>query len=473
MDPSGFSAGDANLYRYVGNNVLNATDPSGLMAYDVGYRVTIEQVIAYLSKPENLNQLKIPHVGGRISPAALGTTGVQGAGLGLSFYMGVGFYGAILAEAMTQGPHNPHGIPPSGTGAIQRIPAVREALFGEKQQFRPSSQVMQMAALAVKLGIHPGDVAGVIKQSRLIVASTTDDKINGYILRDLSRLIMARERVIGQIVLAKELGLSDDQIKATKSEAELNKLIKPRLLILYQKLEAARRRGACFAAGTLLYTPTGYKPIESFRVGDALFSRSEDDPTSDVAVKRVEEVFVHTGRIWVLTVNGREIRTTDEHPFWVRDRGWVNACELVPGDQLSSHDGQWVVVESVVDTGKYERVYNLRIADYHTYFVGCDEWGFSVWAHNACIYHYGLPGKTVLEKGSWVTDKRHLNYASAIAITFLDNPDAIGEYTIDLDLFPPGIVNWVLGLVSGGHQGRLAIPLTVPPVVQTNVYNKP
>jgi hypothetical protein len=28
-------------------------------------------------------------------------------------------------------------------------------------------------------------------------------------------------------------------------------------------------------------------------------------------------------------------------------------------------------------------VYNLRVADFHTYFVGCDEWGFSVWAHNA------------------------------------------------------------------------------------------
>ena len=31
-------------------------------------------------------------------------------------------------------------------------------------------------------------------------------------------------------------------------------------------------------------------------------------------------------------------------------------------------------------------VYNLRVADWHTYFVGCDEWGFSVWAHNAnCV----------------------------------------------------------------------------------------
>ena len=30
VDPSGFSAGDADLYRYVGNNVLNVIDPSGL-----------------------------------------------------------------------------------------------------------------------------------------------------------------------------------------------------------------------------------------------------------------------------------------------------------------------------------------------------------------------------------------------------------------------------------------------------------
>ena len=36
-----------------------------------------------------------------------------------------------------------------------------------------------------------------------------------------------------------------------------------------------------------------------------------------------------------------------------------------------------------MDTGSWETVYNFRIADFHTYFVGCDEWGFSVWAHNA------------------------------------------------------------------------------------------
>ncbi|MCZ2340833.1 MAG: HINT domain-containing protein, partial [Bacteroidales bacterium] len=31
-----------------------------------------------------------------------------------------------------------------------------------------------------------------------------------------------------------------------------------------------------------------------------------------------------------------------------------------------------------------EVVYNLRVADWHTYFVGGEDWGFSVWAHNTC-----------------------------------------------------------------------------------------
>jgi hypothetical protein len=54
------------------------------------------------------------------------------------------------------------------------------------------------------------------------------------------------------------------------------------------------------------------------------------------------------------------------------------------GDRLLSHDNQCVPVEGLVDTGESETVYNLRVAEYHTYFVGSEQWGFSVWAHNAC-----------------------------------------------------------------------------------------
>jgi hypothetical protein len=42
-------------------------------------------------------------------------------------------------------------------------------------------------------------------------------------------------------------------------------------------------------------------------------------------------------------------------------------------------------VESTRATGEVAPVYNLRVEEYHTYFVGSAEWGFSVWAHNACV----------------------------------------------------------------------------------------
>jgi hypothetical protein len=99
----------------------------------------------------------------------------------------------------------------------------------------------------------------------------------------------------------------------------------------------------------------------------------------------VEAVFVRLAPILELVVNGRLISTTGEHPFYAWQRGWVPANELHRGDTLLTLDGGWATVEKVVETGKWERVYNLRVAEYHTYFVGCDQWGFSVWAHNACV----------------------------------------------------------------------------------------
>src|SRR5262249_4337515 len=79
--------------------------------------------------------------------------------------------------------------------------------------------------------------------------------------------------------------------------------------------------------------------------------------------------------------------------------------------------GQWVTLEEVYDTGKYETVYNFRVAEYHTYFVGSEEWGFSVWAHNACDgFEYGkLDPETVA--------KRHFPEGRAKARINLANPE--------------------------------------------------
>jgi hypothetical protein len=62
----------------------------------------------------------------------------------------------------------------------------------------------------------------------------------------------------------------------------------------------------------------------------------------------------------------------------------VPVREVRPGDVLLGRGGERVAVEEVYDTGKEEAVYNLRVADFHTYFVGDTNWGFSVWAHNMC-----------------------------------------------------------------------------------------
>jgi hypothetical protein len=138
----------------------------------------------------------------------------------------------------------------------------------------------------------------------------------------------------------------------------------------------------CFAAGTPLLTPTGSKAIEQFQVGDLVLARSEFDPTGPLEAKCVEELFVNFTTILNLHVGGQVIRTSAEHPFYVRHKGWLPAHELQVGDLLSSHDGRWLPVEDVLDTGEYEAVYNMRVEDFHTYFVGTEEWGFCVWAHN-------------------------------------------------------------------------------------------
>jgi hypothetical protein len=51
-------------------------------------------------------------------------------------------------------------------------------------------------------------------------------------------------------------------------------------------------------------------------------------------------------------------------------------------------------VETVTDSGEIAAVYNLRIAEYHTYFIGSREWGFSVWAHNANGFCGGVGAQT-------------------------------------------------------------------------------
>jgi RHS repeat-associated protein len=139
----------------------------------------------------------------------------------------------------------------------------------------------------------------------------------------------------------------------------------------------------CFPAGTPLLTPDGEKLIEQFRIRDLVLSRHEYEPTGHVTAKQVENVIIRVAPVLELRVLGRTIRVTAEHPFWVCGQGWQKAEFLAPGNELLGHDGRRTAVESVTETAEVMTVYNLQVAEYHTYFVGGEDWGFSVWAHNA------------------------------------------------------------------------------------------
>ena len=138
----------------------------------------------------------------------------------------------------------------------------------------------------------------------------------------------------------------------------------------------------CFVAGTLVITPDGAKAIELLQEGDWVGSSPEDDPNGPVEWRRVEAVFVNRAAVVYVRVQGQRIGTTAPHGFGVEERGWVPAGDLRAGDVLRSHDGQRPRVEAVSEPGEVVPVYNLKVEGYHTYFVGCPEWGFSVWVHN-------------------------------------------------------------------------------------------
>jgi len=140
--------------------------------------------------------------------------------------------------------------------------------------------------------------------------------------------------------------------------------------------------GACFGAGTPILTPHGEKPVEAFRPGDWVMTAPENSPDAAPVARRVEQVFHNRAVLFTLTVGTREILTTAEHPFWVQGRGWTPTRDLIEGDRLRSHDGQWVRVSRVEASSEKVDVYNFRVSEHHTYFVGSREWGFSVWAHN-------------------------------------------------------------------------------------------
>jgi RHS repeat-associated protein len=141
----------------------------------------------------------------------------------------------------------------------------------------------------------------------------------------------------------------------------------------------------CFAAGTPVQTDHGSVSIESIKVGDKVWAR--DTKTGKNELRAVTAVAPqHRDKLVELRIAGENhvLRATPVHPFWARRTSgeaahWINAGNLLAGEQLETEDGRWVEVQAVAPLQGLTVAYNFTVEQDHDYFVG-DE---GLLVHNA------------------------------------------------------------------------------------------
>jgi RHS repeat-associated protein len=139
-------------------------------------------------------------------------------------------------------------------------------------------------------------------------------------------------------------------------------------------------RCGCFSAGTGISTRRGHKAIEQIQVGDSVWAYNER--THSTALRPVTHLFRYErDTVYVLhTATGETLRTTSDHPFYVRGQ-WVRVKRLRVGDSLVSQSGQRHVLRRIDRQPEHVTVYNFTVDELHTYFVG----------QNAILVHNSVP----------------------------------------------------------------------------------
>jgi hypothetical protein len=109
------------------------------------------------------------------------------------------------------------------------------------------------------------------------------------------------------------------------------------------------------------------------KVGDLIYAYHE--ALGITAIYTVTQVWVHVDPVIVLlTIEGEVIEATPEHPFFVEGYGWVAAGNLWTAARIRKLNGNYGLVQSVEIVQREQAMYNLSVAEAHTFFVGGGEW---------------------------------------------------------------------------------------------------
>ena len=125
----------------------------------------------------------------------------------------------------------------------------------------------------------------------------------------------------------------------------------------------------CFIEGTLVKTPTGEVRIEKIERGQKV--RGYDERLDKVVEAIVENCHVsRVARIYLIKTENEDIYVTEEHPFYIVEKGYTPVKNLKKGDRLKTIDGVNVCVEKVSEVSKNCAVYNISVQNVENYYVG-------------------------------------------------------------------------------------------------------
>ncbi|MCG8668324.1 MAG: HINT domain-containing protein, partial [Pseudomonadales bacterium] len=132
-----------------------------------------------------------------------------------------------------------------------------------------------------------------------------------------------------------------------------------------------------FLGDTEVVTDSGLVPIKDLDVNDLVLSRHDVTYTDNFnPITKLHSRSVSS--YYMVIVGTNIIYTTEEHPFWVQGEGWVKASELEFGNAVATNTGD-TLIKGVSKIDKEAQVFNLTVANDHTYFI--EEPG--LWVHNA------------------------------------------------------------------------------------------
>lgn len=144
----------------------------------------------------------------------------------------------------------------------------------------------------------------------------------------------------------------------------------------------------CFAAGTPVATQDGPRPIESLVVGDLVWSRNVETGENDL--KPVVTTHVTESRpvvsldVRIDALRSERLLVTHDHPFFSETKGTFVPARALASEPVGSLGANPLsaspLVAALESYASRVTVYNLEVAEFHTYFVGESQ----LLVHNTC-----------------------------------------------------------------------------------------